>query len=280
MNLSPRSIITVGQIVTGDKKLSPYRTGPQLVRLFNEYGANDRYGQGFPSRGQYAEDRLRDLNGTAALSALLSQVLDPREFMDTDFKVENVLDYLNKHLRYDGYEVVLHKGQPKIRDLEGVPVEVRHPFEGSEEDGHTFIDEQLRKSETKIQEGDYDGAITNARSLVEAVLAELERQLDENAPDYDGNLVKLYRRVQKLLNLDPGRPDIEQPFKQVLSGLTSIINGLSGISNRMGDRHVRTYKPSKHHAVLVVNSARTLANFLFETQQYQEERAQKTNGSS
>lgn len=270
MKLSARSITALGRIVTGDEGLSSYRSGLQLVRLFNDYGANDTYRQGFPSRWQYAEQRLRDLNDAPQLGALICEVLDPREFMDTDFDIGTVVEYLNRRLRYDGYEIVEHKGLPKIRDLEGSAVEVLHPFEGSDDDGHLFIDEQIKKSETKMQEGDYDGAITNARSLVEAVLTTLERQLDDAAPKYDGDLVKLYRRVQKLLNLTPGRPDIEQPFKQVLSGLVSIVNGLSGLSNRMGDRHVRTYKPSKHHAALVVNTARTLANFLFETQQYQE----------
>ncbi len=270
MKLSMRSITALGQIVTGDKDISSYRSGPQLVRLFNDYGANDTYGQGFPSRWQYAEQRLRGLNDTSELGAIICEVLDPREFLDAKFDIETAVEFLNNWFRYDGYKLVLDKDLPKIRDLEGIAVVVRHPFDGSDDEGHLFIDEQIKKSETKMQDGDYDGAITNARSLVEAVLTSLEQELDDAAPKYDGDLVKLYRRVQKLLNLSPGRPDIEGPFKQVLSGLTSIVTGLSGLSNRMGDRHVRTYRPSKHHAALVVNTACTLANFLFETQQYQE----------
>jgi hypothetical protein len=82
---------------------------------------------------------------------------------------------------------------------------------------------------------------------------------------YDGDLPKLYKRVSKSLALDPSRPDLEQPLKQVLSGLVNIVNGIAGISNKMGDRHVRTYKPNKRHALLVVNATKTLANFLFET---------------
>lgn len=269
MKISERTINAVGKIVTGDEGLSPYHSGPQLVRLFNDYGANDVYGQGFPSRWQYAEDKLRALNDTPALSALLCEVLDPREFMDTNFRIEDACEYINKRLRYDGFEVVIDNGKAKVRDLHGASVECKHPFEGSEEEGHLFIDEQIKKSEKKIKEGDYDGAITNARSLLEAVLTELEKQMDSKAPAYDGDLVKLYRRVQKLLNLEPSRQDINDSLKQVLSGLSSIICGISGLSNRMGDRHVRTYKPSKHHAVLIVNAAKTLTNFLFETHRYQ-----------
>lgn len=269
MKLSMRSLESLGNIVTGDNMLSPYRSGPQLVRLFNEYGANDIYGQGFPSRWQFAQEKLVALNGTPAIGALIREVLDPREFMDTDFDINVALEFLNKRFSYDGYEIVTENGFAKIRDLDGVSVECRHPFEGSEDDGHLFIDEQILKSEKKIQDGDYDGAITNARSLIEAVLTEIEKHIDANAPPYDGDLTKLYKRVGKNLNLSPGNPDIDGPLKQVLTGLSSIINGLAGMSNKMGDRHVRTYKPNKHHAVLVVNSAKTMGNFFFETWQYQ-----------
>ena len=45
------------------------------------------------------------------------------------------------------------------------------------------------------------------------------------------------------------------------------------MSNKMGDRHVRTYKPDKRHAVLVVDAAKTLAAFPFETHRARKSRA-------
>jgi len=68
--------------------------------------------------------------------------------------------------------------------------------------------EQIEKCRTKMNQGDYDGAITNARSLVEAVLAAMEKEFDAAAPDYDGDLPKLYKRVQKHLKLSPENPKI------------------------------------------------------------------------
>jgi hypothetical protein len=121
--------------------------------------------------------------------------------------------------------------------------------------------------------GDYDGAITNARSLVEAVLAAIEKECDSNAPGYDGDLPKLYKRVQKHLNLSPDNPKISDSLKQTLTGFISIICGLSGLSNKMGDRHVREYKPAEYHAALIVNAAMTFSNFIFDT--YACQRAQK-----
>lgn len=265
MKVSARTIAALHELVTGDSKLTRYRSGPELVRLFNDYGANDVYGQGFPSRWRYAEGEIERLNDTPALATLICEVLHPREFGDADLDQQAAYEHLNARLKYDGYEVALDGGRPRIRDLEGSSVEFKHPFEGSDDEGHVFIDEQLSKCEQKVRQGDYDGAVTNARSLIEAVLLEIERASDAAAPPYDGDLLKLYKRVQKQLDLDPARPDVEGAIKQVLTGLVSIVGGIAGMSNKMGDRHARTYKPGKRHAVLLVNSAKTLANFLFET---------------
>ena len=271
MEISERTISALGKIVTGDENLSPYRSGPKLVSLFNEFGRNDVYGQGFPSRWKYAEDCIRFLKKTNsnALCGLIEYVFDPREFMDTDKDVDQAIEFLNGYFSYDGYEVAIIKGKAKVKDLKGGSVEFISPFRASQKDAHAFIDEQAQKCDTKITEGDYYGAITNARSLLEAVLVEIEKELDSSAPGYNGDLIRLYRRVQKLLNLEPGRKDISDTLKQILSGLVSVVSGLAGLRNKMSDAHVATHKPDKHHAVLAVNAAKTLANFIVTTKEYQ-----------
>lgn len=272
MQISERTISALGQIVTGDDKLSPYRSGPELVKLFNEFGSNDVYGQGFPSRWQYAEEKIREFNQTDNLASLICEVFDPREYLDSQFDVNEAIDYINKRINYDGYEIFLSNGFAKIRQLNGDIVEFISPYQYSEDENFKFIEEQIAKSEDKILKEDYDGAITNARSLVEAVLTDIESSFDSEAPDYDGDLLKLYKRVQNHLNLDPANSNINNSLKQTLSGLISILNGIASVSNKMGDRHVRTYKPFKHHAILVVNCARTFCKFMYDTKQYQESR--------
>ena len=82
MKISERSIAALAKIVTGDTCISPYRSGPRLVRLFNEFGSNDIYGQGFPSHWYYAEEKIRSLNGSASMAELIRGVLDPRDWRD------------------------------------------------------------------------------------------------------------------------------------------------------------------------------------------------------
>ena len=60
---------------------------------------------------------------------------------------------------------------------------------------------------------------------------------------------------------------MEDNVKRVLGGLASIVFGISGISNRMADRHGRLTKydkdVQKHLSILAVNSVKTLSLYLY-----------------
>jgi hypothetical protein len=269
MKISERSVAALAKIITGDSQISPYRSGPVLVRFFNDFGANDVYGQGFPSRWRYAEEKIRASNGTSQLPALIRAVFDPRDWLQPDFSREKAVAYLNDYLRFDGYEVIPEAEFFLVHALAGGAVAFEYPSRASLEVNHLFIQEQVKKCDRKLAENDFDGAITNARSLLEAVLTQVERDISSvEPPSYDGDLLRLYKRVQRLLNLEPGRSDIADPLKQVLGGLASIVSGLSGLRNKMGDAHVRSYQPAKRHAVLVVNAAKTVSAFIVEAKEH------------
>jgi hypothetical protein len=91
VTLSARSITALQKLITGDDieagvpALAPYRGGPSLVNFFNEFAGNDSYGQGFPSRWKYTEDKLQSHNGTNELPAIIEAALDPDHFFDTTF---------------------------------------------------------------------------------------------------------------------------------------------------------------------------------------------------
>jgi hypothetical protein len=273
MKISENTLAELGKIVTGDKGISPYRSGPMLVKLFNQFGANDFYGKsgGFPSRWIYAEDKLRLMNGKPTLRHLVNAIFDAREFIGKDFKPEVPAQHINKFLKFDGYEIVRDGEHFKVREIGAVAVQFDTPFAESEDVNHVFIEEQVRKCDKKIEEGDFGGAITNSRSLVEAVLIEIEKKLSPSVAQYDGDLIKLNKRVQSLLNLDPARKDISDSIRQILSGLSTIVNGLAAMRNKMSDAHASSYKASKHHAKLAVNSAKTFADFIFDSYSYQKE---------
>lgn len=111
-----------------------------------------------------------------------------------------------------------------------------------------------------------DGAITLARTLIESVLKHI---LDEQKIDFNDSaeLPELYKEVAKSLNLAPENHQ-EQIFKQILSGVISIVYGLGTLRNKLGDAHgksKRSVKPAQRHSELAVNLAGAVAIFLLRT---------------
>lgn len=281
MKLSDFSAQKIGDFIAGDADGWPYRSGPKLVAFFNKMGFREVYGQGFPSRGTFSKDKVAEINGKPKLKDAIREMLDPRLWIEpatNGHTVEMCALQINEILRYDGYEVVRDGVFYKVRELAGGIIEIENRFAKSEELSELLIEEQIQKCREKIAVGDYSGAITNARSLIEAVCVKIEKELEPlDAIGNDGDLVKMFNRARKLLHLDPSRQDISDSLKQVLSGLSNIINGLAAMRNKMSDAHGVAYKPGRHHAKLAVNSAKTLADFLFDSMSYQIEKGSLKN---
>lgn len=273
IELNEKTIKSLGEIITGNGDLSPYRTGPELVSFFNKFGSDDIYGEGFPSRWMYAEMKIYEFNGSEKIKTIIEEAADPRYYLGTDFNVEDVISYLNEFLHFEDLELKKRGKRYKVIQTAEPLVEIENKiFTDKGNPNHEFITEQIEKCRNKIQNQDFDGAITNSRSLLEAVLIEIEKKLVKAPPKYDGHLNRLFNRVRELLNLDPSRKDLSENLKKILSGLINIVSGLAPIRNKMSDSHVRELKPSKHHAILVVNAVKTVANFLFDTFEYQLEK--------
>ncbi|MGX8882112.1 abortive infection family protein [Methylovorus sp. SPW-M1] len=275
MKLAPFTIKHLAKMISGDTEGWPYRSGPELVKLFNSYGFRDVYEQGFPTRYVFVEEKLNALNSKDTLKEVIKDLLDPRNWINAKKvlkPVEECAIQVNDLVKYDNYEIIRDGTFFKVRELSGSLIKVEVPFKKVSALTEIAIEEQINKCREKIASGDYAGAITNARSLVETILTSIEKELDPNAPEPDGDLVKSYNRVRVLLNLDPSRKDISDALKQVLSGLTSVVHGLASMRNKMSDAHATSYKPAKHHAKLAVNAAKTVADFLFETMAYQKEK--------
>jgi hypothetical protein len=119
VKISERTIKPLGKIITGDSGISPYRSGLDLVAFFNEYGTNHQHGAGFPSRWMFAENCIRELNGSPAMNAAILGAIDPRHFASErafdkisqerkPVPVQAAVAYLNQFLPFDGYEIVPH----------------------------------------------------------------------------------------------------------------------------------------------------------------------------
>lgn len=268
MKVTERTIKFLGKTLCGDNEILPYKTGPQLVDFFVEFGADDQYGEGFPSRWKYTEDKVRQFNGTQELKLILENSVDPRDLMEEGAKPEELDDLIkpiNDYLRFEGFELKKVGEFYKVHNSKGIivePVTVKGL-------NHEFIQEQITKCHSKIDQGDFNGAITNARSLAEAVMIEIIEQHEGKEIKNDGKLDNLYKHVKKILNLTIDPEVLPPTVIQILSGLDSITGGLAGLSNNSGDRHANKFKTMKHHARLAVNGTMTLVDFLLDSKEYQ-----------
>jgi hypothetical protein len=260
----------LADIVTGAVEKGPYRQGWRLEQLFNSLGLENEPGPSADSRGRYTIRMLSILNGSSGLGTVVNAVLDPREFINNDFSSEDVVDYLDEVLIHDGYKLLKRGRKFVVVEETAGGVEVVAAVAPSPL-SHDFIQAQLDKCDVKLSLRDFDGAITNARTLVEAVLREIERRLAPEDIGSDGDLPKQYKRVTKLLNLDPNKKGLDAPFVEILRGFISIVSGLARLRNTASDAHARSYRPEMHHARLAVNTAKTVVDFLFETFEYQKQ---------
>ena len=130
-----------------------------------------------------------------------------------------------------------------------------------------YIHEQIKKCKSKIKEKDFEGSVTTARTLIESICLFILESKSKEKYIYDGNLIKLHKSVSAILRMSPGDYD-DECLKQILSGVFSIINGVAGLRNSYSDSHgsapsMAKYKIDERHAILTVNLAQTISEYLF-----------------
>jgi len=224
-----------------------------FAHFFAELGIDIDHDQPEGSKATRLRAFLRDAH-PALVARVLEALLEHRGERDDDANNKNVIKYKNVIARLQG---------SKIAAVPSVQTQVL---------SLAYVSELDTKTDQRLAAGDLEGAITTARTMLEAVLLELERELSDTPSDHKGDLQRLFKSVAKRLRIDDERDDLDDNFKQVARGLTQIVNGLAPLRNKMSDGHPRARKPALHHARVVVNAAKTLATFLVESYLFQREK--------
>jgi hypothetical protein len=100
-----------------------YRSGPKLVSFFNQLGFNDtyNYGQGFPSRWMYTDEKLNQINGKPELDKCIKLLFDPINYIGRYTDLDNFISEFNEYLSYDGWRVVRNNKEitfERVRDYD------------------------------------------------------------------------------------------------------------------------------------------------------------------
>lgn len=209
-------------------------------------------------------------SSNALLFRFLAMCVHPRTRSEVEQR--QLAEQITEILRRDGFalaQVGVESGYP-IFDV--VPVAALGVSPASEDVSITlasFDEEGVHaawKKSIARKNSDPEGAITSARTLLETVCKHvLNQQQIPYQPNDD--LPKLWKLCAESLNLAPSQHTLE-PFKQVLGGCTSIVQGLGTVRNRIGDAHGqgrRPVKPKPRHAALAVDLAGTMATFIVAT---------------
>ena len=262
VKISRKTLKFLRDIITGDSKLSSYKTGPELVEFFNNLGFNDKYGQGFPSRWYYVDTKLNELNEQGRIIDVLYAYFSPINFIDKEDLLNKLINLINKYLEFDGYKLEINNKKVKIISIIDEIIETNEIYKINNE----VIKENIEKCDKKIKEGDFSGAITNARTFLESLLLYIYKDIKKEDYKFTGDLPRLYKDVSNLIKLNIEK-NTEGDIKKILSGLISIVSGIAGISNSLADRHGKLIQYDKDVlkslSILAVNSVRTLSFYIF-----------------
>lgn len=177
--------------------------------------------------------------------------------------LHELLEYRGDH-DGDDQRASIDKYRAIVSRLEGVAVPLNPVPVAPNVLTLAYVRKLSDKAERRLAASDLEGAITVARTLVEAVLEQLELRLTGLSGNYAGDLQRQYKAVAKILRIDDKDDKVDEGFKQIARGLVQIVNGLAAIRNMASDGHARQVQPQARHAQVAVTSAKTVASFLVE----------------
>jgi len=142
-----------------------YRSGPKLVEFFNGLGFNDNYGQGFPSRWMYTDERLSKINGTPELDKCIKNLFNPVNFIGRISELDEHINQLNQYLAFDKWKVIRKDTLITFQRVDKVELH----------DNNT----EPVVSEDKFLEKEFEDISIGAIGLDGTVTQTLERRLEE-----------------------------------------------------------------------------------------------------
>ncbi len=131
MILQQKTLETLRKIINEETE---YRSGPNLVNFFNELGFNDSYGQGFPSRWKYTDDKLNLINGTPQLDNCIRRVFSPINFIGRIPELDKLINDFNQFIAFDKWKVIRKETDITFERVEKINLESNAKLEINEED--------------------------------------------------------------------------------------------------------------------------------------------------
>lgn len=257
--------VTGGSAYTSTPSIGIYRSGYNIVKFFRGLGCDISSING--SRVPFTQDLLNNINhednGAEKIIRITETLLDPRDYIGQEDKLEHVVNYLNKYLKYDRFELTRVGATYRLVEAGGTaPVTERFVITAL---SLPNVKADFERALSDIG-SDPEGAITSACSTLESVTKSILDGLGKPYPK-DQSIQPLISATLKELTLAPDQYS-EAEVKRILGGLINIPAGIGVLRTKYGDAHGRGTQFAQllpRHARLAVNAASTIGLFLIET---------------
>lgn len=228
MKVSNKTIDYLKGIISGDSPKTKYQTGPKLISFFSNFWFKDTYGQGFPSRWMYTEQKLTELNNIDRVEEAIEFYYKPINFIEDNKWYEELVNELNRYLSFDDLELKVDKKDCKI-----VPQDTANSIsEASFTDGTISIvlkKEVFSHVKGLLESKHYFNAVEEAYKMVRQKLKSItgkekahewfkednygvifwHKPIDETEADFFEGVKFLHLAIQKLRNEKSHTPAME-----------------------------------------------------------------------
>lgn len=179
MQLNQKTIEYLRELINADGT-ADRRSGPQLCDFFNQLGFADDYWkisrtQGFPSRKDYTDDRLKKINGTAEMDKCIRNVFAVNNYIQRIDELDKEIAVFNKYLAFDKWQVIRDNAEITFKRLDKIVVE-----SSSNNESEIKEDEFLRHQfDFNVDSINLD---TSVSDIIKSRLSEIENCVNHNAP--------------------------------------------------------------------------------------------------
>ena len=174
MIISSKTITKLTYLINEETE---YRKGYQLVDFFNDLGGNDTYGQGFPSRSCYTEEKLKSINGTPNIDKCIKNLFAPINFIKRFDVLDKCITDFNQYLAFDGWQVIRKGTEITFAKSNGVDIDAQKTTPKT--DNETISDFLTQEfSDISISDLPIDGSLT---TFLEVRIEEIKKCLSIKA---------------------------------------------------------------------------------------------------
>ena len=179
--------------------------------------------------------------------------------------VQKILEQINSILYFGGNELRVVGNSYQIGQI-GKVVTVAAPTVKVID--RAYIKDLAERANKDIVDGNFDSAITKARTILEETFCYVIEKKGE-VPSDSGDIGKLYGQVKALYNMHAHK-DLDRRINTLLSGLEKIISAIAEMRNKESDAHGVGSKRigiADYHTRLFVNAAIAMADFILSVYQ-------------